>query len=181
MRLVPTREAMTLTGLSAAKLREWTSRRALIPADIPPKSQGSSAQYSWQTILLLRLAVRLRDQFHLELQAHRSLFASLHSNLRGKSFVALWGKTLALNGGEHWSLLDAEDNLEPAEDALLIRLDPHLKILASGFALPHPSSVPGQLDLFPARPVSQSQSAMTAIRSTAVASARPAVRQRRTG
>jgi hypothetical protein len=65
MRLVPTRDAIRLTGLSAPKLREWTSRRALIPADIPPKNQGSPAQYSWQTILLLRLAVTLRDRFHM--------------------------------------------------------------------------------------------------------------------
>ena len=57
MRLVPTRQALQLTGLSSAKLREWTSRRALIPADVPSKKQGSSAQYTWQTILLLRLAV----------------------------------------------------------------------------------------------------------------------------
>jgi hypothetical protein len=172
---------MRLTDLSAPKLREWTSRRALIPADVPPKSQGSPAQYSWQTILLLRLAVTLRDRFHLELQAHRSLFASLRQNLRSKSFVVLWGKTLALNGGERWSLLNAEDRFESAEDVLLIRLDPHLKILASGFELPHSSGAPGQLDLFPARAVSQPRTPATAFRSPAVSSAMPLVRRMRTG
>ena len=86
MRLVPTRQALQLTGLTPAKLREWTGRRALIPADVPPKSQGSSAQYSWQTILVLRLALTLKDKFCLELQAHRGLFTCLHRSLKGRSF-----------------------------------------------------------------------------------------------
>src|SRR5216684_3758497 len=96
MRVVTTREASQLTGLSTNKLREWTSRRALIPADVRPKSQGSPAKYSWQTILLLRIAVTLRDRFHIELQAHRQVFASLRRGLNGTSFVALWGKSLAI-------------------------------------------------------------------------------------
>ena len=37
MTLVATRRASELTGLSTSKLREWTSRRALIPADVTPK------------------------------------------------------------------------------------------------------------------------------------------------
>ena len=181
MRLVPTREAIRLTGLSGPKLREWTSRRALIPADIPPKSQGSSAQYSWQTILLLRLAAELRSRFHLELQVHRSLFASLRRSFHGKSFVVLWGKTLALYGGEHWSLINAEERSDAAEDALLIRLDPHLGILAAGFELPHPSGASRQLDLFPALAVSASHIPAAAIRSPTASSAMPLVRRRRTG
>ena len=63
MQLVPKRQALQLTGLTPAKLREWTSRRALIPADQPPRKQGSSAQFSWQTILVLRMAVILKDKF----------------------------------------------------------------------------------------------------------------------
>jgi hypothetical protein len=88
MRVVSTRDATRLTGLSANKLREWTSRRALIRPDIRP-SQGSPAKFSWQAILLLRIAATLRDGFHLELQAYRPLFASLRSGLRKTSFVAL--------------------------------------------------------------------------------------------
>jgi hypothetical protein len=152
MRLVPTRQALQLTGLSAPTLREWTSRRALIPADVPPKNQGSSAQYSWQTILLLRLAVTLRDRFHLELQAHRSLFASLRRGLRGRSFIALWDKALVLHGHDDWALVDAEAELL-RQDAVVILLNPHLLILSEGFALPKPAA--GQLDLFPATPVGE--------------------------
>lgn len=153
MRLIPTRQATKLTGLSAAKLREWTSRRALIPADVPPRAQGSPAQYGWQTILLLRVAVVLRDRFHLELQAHREIFGSFRTNLMETSFVALWGKVLALHDEHSWSLFDTDDQLGDAQDALLIRLDPHLEVLAVGFALPNPSRILGQLDLFPTQPV----------------------------
>ena len=155
MRLVPTRQALQLTGLSAPTLREWTSRRALIPADVPPKNQGSSAQYSWQTILQLRLAVTLRDRFHLELQAHRPFFASLRRGLRGKSFIALWNKALALHGPDEWLLVD-EAGAEPLRrDAVILLLNPHLVVLSEGFALPRPTAVEGQLDLFPATPVGE--------------------------
>ena len=154
MRVVTTREASELTGISTAKLREWTSRRALIPADVRPKSQGSPAKYTWQTILLLRIAVILRNRFHLELQAHRNIFANLRRELRGISFVMLWGKSLAIHDGGYWSLRDPMDSVPPEGDMLLIKLDPHLQVLSVSFALPNPSSIPSQLDLFPARAVS---------------------------
>jgi hypothetical protein len=152
MQFVPTREASRLTGLSTNKLREWTSRRALIPADIPPKSQGSPAKYSWQTILLLRIAVTLRREFHLELQAHRPVLASLRRALHGASFVALWGKSLAIHGDQRWTWVSDSDASPLGGDAIFIRLDPHLEALSRGFALPRPSGSPGQLDLFPALP-----------------------------
>lgn len=172
MRLVPTRHALQLTGLSAPTLREWTSRRALIPADVPPRSQGSSAQFSWQTILLLRIADTLRARFHLELQAHRSLFISLRSGLRGTSFIALWDKALVLHGRDNWALVDAGS--EPLkQDGILILLNAHLSILSEGFALPKPAGVAGQLDLFPATPVGESPKSAAPV-------ARPAVERRRT-
>lgn len=149
MRVVTTREASQLTGLSTNKLREWTCRRALIPADIRPKSQGSPAKYTWQTILLLRIAVTLHDCFHLELQAHCQVFASLHRDLRGTSFIALWGKSLAIHADHRWVWVDDDEAGPLAGDAILIRLAPHLEALSQGFALPRPSGSPGQLDLFP--------------------------------
>lgn len=153
MRLVPTRQALQLTGLTPAKLREWTGRRALIPADVPPKSQGSSAQYSWQTILVLRLALTLKDKFCLELQAHRGLFTSLRRSLKGRSFIALWDHVLALRGAADWTLI-REAGDEPLDaDAIMLRLNPHLEVLAAGFELPNPRRAAGQLDLFPATPV----------------------------
>ena len=155
MQLIPTRQALQLTGLSAPTLREWTSRRALIRADVPPKKQGSTAKYGWQTILLLRLAVTLRDRFHLELQAHRPLFASLRRGLRRRSFDALWDKALELHGRDEWLLVD-EGMAEPLrQDAILILLNPHLLILSEEFALPKPAGINGQLELFPGIPAGE--------------------------
>jgi len=160
MHVVATREASQLTGLSTNKLREWTSRRALIPADIRPKKQGSPAKYSWQTILLLRIAVTLRDHFHLELQAHRQVFASLRRSLHGTSFVGLWGKSLAIHADQRWTWIDDDAAGPLARDTMFIRLDPHLEALSQGFALPRPSSSAGQLDLFPAQSVAGTPSSV---------------------
>ena len=153
MSVVPTRRASELTGLSTSKLREWTSRRALIPADVPPKSQGSPAKYRWQTILLLRVAVILRDHFHLELHAYRHIFASLGQELQRTSFVTLWGQSLAIHDSGRWSLVESLDSAAPAGDVLLVHLDPHLQILSDSFTLPSRSTAIGQLDLFPATAV----------------------------
>lgn len=136
MQFITTRDATKATGLSTEQLREWTSRRALIPADIKPKGHGSQARYSWQTILLLRLAVVFRDRFKLELQAHRELFSSLREGLSKLTFASLWGKSLALHGGQQWNLVDAGDVLGPTDDCIVLRLDPHLEILSEAFSFP---------------------------------------------
>lgn len=156
MQLVPKRQALQLTGLTPAKLREWTSRRALIPADQPPRKQGSSAQFSWQTVLVLRMAVILKGKFRLELQAHRSLFSGLRRALKSRSFIAMWGQALILRGPNDWSFVDAGRADRSRDDAIIVHLDPHLEVLAAGFALPRPSEVAGQFDLFPALPVATS-------------------------
>ncbi|WP_374407908.1 hypothetical protein [Hydrogenophaga sp.] len=147
MRLVPTPVASQLTGLSTEKLREWTSRRALVPADVRPRQKGSPAQFSWQAILVLRLALLLRDRFGVELQFHKENFAKLRKELRSASFIALWGRRLALTSQGELSLLDDQAPL-PASDAILIYLDPHLSIIRDGFALPDTAAAAGQLDLF---------------------------------
>lgn len=149
MQLVRKRQALQLTGLTPAKLREWTSRRALIPADQPPRKQGSSAQFSWETILVLRLAVILKDKFRLELQAHRLLFLGLRRDLQARSFAGIWGKTLVLRSANDWSFCDLDAADGPRGDAIIVHLDPHLEVLASGFALPRPAEGAGQFDLFP--------------------------------
>lgn len=160
MRYITTRQATKVTGLSTAKLREWTSRRALIPADVPPKSQGSPARYSWQTILLLRIAVTLRHHFHLQLQAHRALFGGLRRSLQGTSFIALWDKDLVVHGADDWSLVDKERDEPLRGDAILVRLNPHLAVLSEEFVLPNPSKGANQLNLFTAtglgKPIDQS-------------------------
>ena len=149
MQLVTTRDATRLTGLSTEQLREWTSRRALILPDVKPKGHGSPARYSWQTILLLRLAVVLRDRFKLELHAHRDLFSELGAGLTRTSFLSLWGKSLALYGGAQWSVIDPRDEGVAIDDCIVLRLDPHLQQLSDSFSLPKPTAA-GQFQLFPA-------------------------------
>lgn len=147
MRLVPTPVASQLTGLSTEKLREWTSRRALVPADVRPQQKGSPAQFSWQTILVLRVAALLRDHFGVELQFHKENFAKLRAELRSASFIALWGRRLALTSQGDFLLLDDQT---PAltVDAIFISLDLHLSVIRDGFALPDATANAGQLDMF---------------------------------
>jgi hypothetical protein len=153
MRYASTAQVSSLTGLSITQLREWTKRRALIPADVPPAGKGSSAKFTWQTVLIIFLAMTLKSRFHLELQAHRSLFSELSHALRQTSFVALWNKKLMVAVQGRWALLDASDTIDDENDGLYIRLNPHLEKLATGFALPAPASIQGQLDLFPVQAI----------------------------
>lgn len=152
MQLVTTRDATRLTGLSTEQLREWTSRRALILPDVKPKGHGSPARYSWQTILLLRLAVVLRDRFKLELHAHRDLFAELGTSLARTSFLSLWGKSLALYGEDKWGMIESGDVGTAIDDCIVLKLDPHLHKLSDSFSLPKPEIV-GQFQLFQAHGV----------------------------
>ena len=163
MQFVSTRDAVRLTGLSTEQLREWTSRRDLIPADIKPKGHGSPARYSWQTILLLRLAVVLRDRFKLELQAHRDLFSDLRTALGSMSFVSLWCKAILLRGGADWQLVSRESASAPEGDCVVLWLDPHLKSLSEGFSLPQPS-ISTQFSLFPAMGVASDGSAVRSVK-----------------
>ncbi len=145
VRFVPTPVACKLTGLSTDKLREWTSRRAIVPADVRPKGKGTPAKFSWQSILILRVAVLLREQFNVELQAHKKSFDGLRTMLSENSFLSLWGSGLVLHPGGAWSRVEA-DSVPITGDGILIVLDPHLVVLRDGFALPDASE--GQLDLF---------------------------------
>ncbi|MCF5097152.1 MerR family transcriptional regulator, partial [Pseudomonas gessardii] len=77
MRLIKAAAVQALTGLTSDQLREWTSRRHLIVPDEKPSGPGSRALYSWQTVLLLRLAVVLREKFHVELTSQKNLFLGL--------------------------------------------------------------------------------------------------------
>jgi hypothetical protein len=140
-----------LTGLSTDQLREWTSRRALIPADVQHRGRGSPAQYSWQTLLLLRIAAALKGRFHLELHAHRELFASMREVFDGISFLRLWDGSIAIYDTGHWELLESGASCAGDSDSLVLQLDSHLQILTAEFGMPTPAAAGGQLELFPAR------------------------------
>lgn len=145
--MVPARDVQRLTGLSADQLREWAHRRGLVRPDVAPGGPGRPALYGWQSVLILRLAVVLRERFRIELHAHVDLLIALRELLVGISFPALRGCVLALRGMEDGELL-----LETAvfvdregRDTLILRLDPHLDVLATEFA---PLDQGGQLPLF---------------------------------
>lgn len=147
MTLIKSADVLRITGLSADQLREWTTRRGLIRPDAEPHGPGSRAKYAWQTVLLLRLAVVLKETFHIELQAHRGLFASLAQRLAKASFPALRGSALVVRGGGSFDLLPAGEAGVAGGDALIVELDPHLDALSIGFGLAEPIR---QLPLFPA-------------------------------
>ncbi|UWU67851.1 hypothetical protein [Bradyrhizobium sp. NC92] len=93
------------------------------------------------------MAVLLRDQFAVELQAHKASFADLRKDLRSTSFIRLWGRRLALFPKGKWFFLD-EDAPASDVDALIVHLDPHLAVIRDGFALPAAAAAAEQFDLF---------------------------------
>lgn len=146
-RLVTASDVQKLTGLTTDQLREWTARRGLIEPDAKPCGPGSRARYAWQTVLLLRLAVVLKETFHVELQAHRSLFAELAGRLAKVPFPALRGSALLVRANGAFDVLPLGEARTLDADVLIIRLDPHLEVLCIGFGLVEPTR---QLPLFSA-------------------------------
>ena len=147
VRLIGSRDVLKLTGLSADQLREWTVRRRLIHPDVPASRQGQQAQFGWQTVLLLRLAVVMRSRFHVELQVHRDLLLRARELLNGRSFPGLWNHRLVIFGLDSCALLGGSDPLSADQDAILLRLNAHLEALSQGFGVSDPIA---QLPLFPA-------------------------------
>lgn len=145
--MIPAGQVQKLTGLTTNQLREWSHRRDLVRPDIEAGGPGRPALYSWQTVLMLRIAVVLRERFRIELQAHKDLLHGLHDIISGVPFPALRGCVLALRAMEHGELL-SEGTVrvgvnEP--DTLFLHLDPHLDVLETQFA---PQDQSGQLPLF---------------------------------
>lgn len=131
--MIQAKKVLTLTGLSAHQLREWTSRRGLVKPDVLPSGPGTLALYSWQTVLILRLAVEMRDSFRMELHAHRKLLDGLASRLAGASFPSLLGCSVACYAGDDWEILRSGERPSQDRSVVLLRLDSHLDVLAAEF------------------------------------------------
>lgn len=125
-------------------------RRTLVVPDVPSAKRGSEAKFSWQTVLLLRLAVVLRKRFQVELHAHREVLSSARDLLQGVPFPALWGRTLVIYDLARCELLSARDLVPADQDAVLLRLDDHLYVISNGLGIAEPVA---QLPLFAAVPV----------------------------
>ena len=145
MRLIGSREAQALTGLSADQLREWTGRRGLIRPDRPARGKGTHARFSWQTVLALRLAFALKQEFSVALHAQRTSLAELQSLLQSKSFPALWEQVILLRGGGLVITRLSDLMLDGDDASIVMPLAPHLRALMAGFGLPAPMQ---QLPLF---------------------------------
>lgn len=147
MRLVGSKEAQAVTGLSADQLREWAGRRRLIAPDVPAFGKGSQAQFSWQTLVVLRIARALKADLHVELGAHRALFNELQERLAGQPFHALSDLVVVIIG-QRASLRRTSDLIEAVDAPIvLVRLAPHLAAVMHGFGIPEQIA---QLPLFPA-------------------------------
>jgi len=148
VRLVGSREAQAIAGLSADQLREWTGRRGLISPDVPARGKGTQARFSWQTLLLLRLAGAMKAQIHIELEAYRDRFANLQDKLTTLPFHSLWGVSLVVTGTKSPMLLSSGDIDFASDQPLLVMgLRPHLDAVMHGFGIAEPVA---QLPLFPA-------------------------------
>lgn len=148
MRLVGSREAQAIAGLSADQLREWTGRRGLISPDVPARGKGTQARFSWQTLLLLRLAGAMKTQIHIELEAYRDRFANLQDKLATLPFHSLWGVSLVVTGTEAPTLRSSgEIDFDSDQPLLVMGLRPHLDAIMHGFGIAEPLA---QLPLFPA-------------------------------
>ena len=144
--MIQAKQVLQLTGLSSNQLREWTSRRGLIKPDVQPSGPGTLALFSWHTVLVLRLAVEMRDVFRMELQAQRKVLDGLTQRLTKVSFPSLLGCRLVCYGGGDWVLLRPGENPDSERDFILFRLDPHLEFIGTEFAVAEPSK---QISLFP--------------------------------
>jgi len=146
---VSTSKVIELTGLSAVVLREWTRRRALIPADIPAAGKGNAAKFSWRTVLIIRIANQLKEEFHLQLQAHAPQFSELREVLSEHSFRALYGTAIVCSPSEPWRLSRA-DEFGPTCAFLKLPLHDHLEAICGAFGKASPRTRSQQFDLFPA-------------------------------
>lgn len=138
-------DVRALTGLSPSQLREWTSRRGILPADQPARGRGKHAQYAWNTVLVLRLLVELHRSFKIEISAWARPATALRDSLIGTSPIALYGKYAEVRP----SAIAITANPAPGALAptITVPLDPHLEALAVGLGVAPP---PAQLNLFPA-------------------------------
>jgi hypothetical protein len=146
LRLIGSREVQSLAGLSSNQLREWTGRRGLVTPDRPAQGKGRQARFSWQTVLVLRLALTMKQDLHIELQAHRKSLAQVKRLFQERSFAALSNKVLLLEGEIRIGLSDISEATFGVDGAaIVVPLAPHLKVLTDYFGM---TAANEQLPLF---------------------------------
>ena len=130
-------DVLALTGLSPSQLREWSSRRGIMPADQPARGRGKHAQYAWNTVLVLRILVELKREFRMEIAAWSDLGIRLRDSLAGTSPIELYGHCLLVRGIA-FEITVAPWRM-PEVPTIAIPLDTHLEVLAGGLGVSPPS------------------------------------------
>lgn len=129
---------MALTGLTHDQLREWTGRRGIVAPDVRPNGPGTRALYSWQTVLLLRIATTLKSKFFIELTASRPLLAAISRQIKGLRFSELSSMVLVIHDSNSFNLIEQSNPFQAQDGAIVIPLEPHLKALSDSFTTePH--------------------------------------------
>ena len=130
MKLVGTAKIKVLTGLSEHQVREWTVRRKFVVPDQPPSGPGSRSKFSWRSVLQLRLLCVMHNAFGVELEAARDAILAIRRILDDTGFVSLWDcSIIAETDGLVWLC----NGSEPNRTVMILRLNPHLEVLANEF------------------------------------------------
>lgn len=140
MQLVQASDASRLAGLTPHQLREWCSRRAVIPPDIRGAGRGRHALFSWQTIVALRLLRELDERFGVEVGAWKGAIEEFRHAVKGRSFPGLWNTVVAFPDRDHAQLL--EDRGASGGPLLILPLAYHLDAIAHDFAFPPEPQLP---------------------------------------
>lgn len=143
VRLVGTRDAQVVSGLSADQIREWTGRRGLVSPEIPAKGKGTQARYSWQSLLLLRVCAALKTQIHVELSAYRNDIKTLQDQINNRSFHSLWNETVIFGPSKPFVMeLRQVPEFTFDKPYVLVLLRPHLQIIKGGLGIEKPTPSP---------------------------------------
>lgn len=143
---VQSADAVALSGLSQHQLREWCGRgrRGILPADVLPGGPGRHALYSWQTLLTLRLLLKLHSEFGVEIGKLAGVAGDLRTKLQGVSFPSLWSLAAVFPSSTAVELTSTPESIMRS-GGIILPLEPHLTVLAGALALP----VDEQLPLLP--------------------------------
>lgn len=140
MQLIQAADAARLAGVSRHQLKEWCTRRGIVPPDIPGAGRGRHALFSWQTVLTLRVLSEFHARFHIEIGAWQGAATEFRALLEGRFLPGLWDSWAMFPDREHAVLRD--EPVAGDEAFVALPLAPHLDAIAAEFALPPAQQMP---------------------------------------
>src|SRR5687767_7809507 len=97
--------AARIAGITDHQLKEWCTRRALLPPDVPARGKGNHALFGWRSLLALRLLAVIHHEFGGTVTHWGPLLDKFRGQIEGTSFPSLFGK-FALYDGERIKVVD---------------------------------------------------------------------------